>query len=332
MPRSNLGTLLENIVVLEAARLGLTTLPGQSAMSFASSFAMPPLTQTVATRKEAARYTTFNNASVTELSRHPIPGGSLKQFISLCRANLPGVPVCGYRTTTAEDTVYPAGGPNGALLAAMLACQLGRTIHLWLNDDGGRYGEVPPATPNSLSESPRTLAHAGALVGGTACGTVTHTADRFPDTIADLRAWLDRPPASDCPVRVGFLDPDTYLGEKASVSPEQHQYWLTSLAAGCDRVLSVLFFSCRDRGTGHVNRNRLVAEFHADQLSMYPNSLVFQSTNRPVAGNFMTGVKVRWPAESIGDVTRALTDAVSSAYAAWGSLPTPLLVHQNGQP
>jgi len=90
MPRLNYGTLLENIVVLEATRLSLDQIGGEDRLALASAFAMPPLTQ------------------------------------CWCRP--------------AEEPNRYTGGPNGALLAAMLAAQRRRAIRLWVNDDAGRYG------------------------------------------------------------------------------------------------------------------------------------------------------------------------------------------------
>ena len=45
MPRLNYGTLLENVVTLEVARLCFDLSAAGEAMAFATAFAMPPLTQ-----------------------------------------------------------------------------------------------------------------------------------------------------------------------------------------------------------------------------------------------------------------------------------------------
>ncbi len=44
MPRLNYGTLVENIVVLEATRICLEHLSADGRLDFATAFAMPPLT------------------------------------------------------------------------------------------------------------------------------------------------------------------------------------------------------------------------------------------------------------------------------------------------
>jgi hypothetical protein len=54
MPRLNAGTLLENIVVLEGARLAFDELEPEQGVAFATSFAMPPFTQCWSRPNEAS--------------------------------------------------------------------------------------------------------------------------------------------------------------------------------------------------------------------------------------------------------------------------------------
>src|SRR5205823_1929686 len=136
----------------------------------------------------------------------------------------------------------------GALLAAMLAAQRARPIHLWVNDDGGRYGEVPSAVPSSQSEVPNTASHAATLVGAQANGTVAHNLGMFPATIPDLQVWLALEQVRSATARIGFLDPDNYAEGRTQVTRDQHQRWLRVLAENCDRFFSIMFFSCLNRG------------------------------------------------------------------------------------
>lgn len=327
MPRLNYGTLLENLVVLEASRLCLGRTEGEQCLAFASAFAMPPLTQTWSGGNDATYCARFNETALTQLSQQAHQTGTLAEFISLCRANTPALPVCPYRPLQTDGPL--TGGPNGALLAAMLTAARKRRIHMWLNDDGGRYGEVHPATPSTQSETPLTLAHAGALVNEdvTGAGTVTPTFELFPGTIDELVDWLGTSPVQEAPIRVGFLDPDNYTGAGAAVSRAQHSQWLTALATGCSRVLSIMFFSIQL----HSDISNRLTSFHQDSVEAYPKSLVFRSTNRVPIGNSFVGVKIRWPSETIEAVVSELREAVSGAWDGWGGLPGVVRVYVDGQ-
>src|SRR5262249_26657625 len=210
------------------------------------------------------------------------------------------LPVCRLRVKQPENCRYGSGGPNGALLVAMLAAHRARETHVWVNDDGGRYGGVPPALPNSQSEVPNTLAHGAALVRAQSNGTATHDPGKFPDTIPGLQTWLAQGAGKTATVRLGFLDPDNYTEGQAQVTRDQHQRWLRVLASNCERTLSVMFFSCHNRGKKNAVRNQKLAWFHDDEVGFYPHSLVFEY------GDHQTGVKIRWPADLIGQVTAEL--------------------------
>ena len=67
MPRLNYGTLLENIVVLESTRLGLEHTAAEDALGFATSFAMPPITQCWCKVSEDAGNPRFNHAFLLRL-------------------------------------------------------------------------------------------------------------------------------------------------------------------------------------------------------------------------------------------------------------------------
>jgi hypothetical protein len=95
MPRLNYGTLLENIVVVEANRLAFECLSEPEALGFATSFAMPPLTQCWCKLSEEASNSSFNGGRLQMLARQASPSGSLQAMWTLCVANGPGLPTAG---------------------------------------------------------------------------------------------------------------------------------------------------------------------------------------------------------------------------------------------
>lgn len=91
-------------------------------------------------------------------------------------------------------------------------------------------------------------------------------------------------------------------------------------------MVSALFSGCQNRGPENSARNRRLAFFHNDEVALYPKSIVFEY------GNFQTGVKVRWPGDSINDVVADLCRRVKAAWHGWYSSLGALTVHMNGQP
>src|SRR5688572_2920262 len=125
MPRLNYGTLLENIVVLELTRYLLEELPVDSALAFATSFAMPPLTQCWCKDAEVANNPYCCDEFLRKLVGTATHPATLQSFWSLCLNNRPSLEVRPFYQK-AERRLYVSGGPNGALLASMLALQSGR--------------------------------------------------------------------------------------------------------------------------------------------------------------------------------------------------------------
>ena len=273
MPRLNHGTLLENIVVFESARLCFENLTDDNPLTFASAFAMPPLTQCWSkSKQEVLNSPRFTHEFLLKIP--PNPRGSVRQMWSLCIKNSPQLPVRYFRTLE-QPLVYKSAGPNGALLAAMLAAQRGQRIDLWTVDDAVRY-EAGPATQISEEPAPDTIAQAGRLIGVAARGSACDLIGRFPDAIQDLAEWLANDAGRESGIRVGFLDPDNYAEGETKVSSDDHQHWLRVLAAGCERVLSATFSGCQNRGDRNTARNERLAAFHHDEFVLYPHSVVFE--------------------------------------------------------
>ena len=317
MPRLNYGTLLENIVVLESTRLCLEHLGADGAVAFASAFAMPPLTECWCKKSEESSNRAFGYEFLKSraVARHGPE--TLQRMWSVCFQNANGVPVCAFYERDGR-LFYKSAGPNGALVAAMLAVQQRRRIDLWLNDNGERYCCV------STSDSPDTLTIAGRLLGMETRGSAENARGWFPDTIPRLEKWIAEGPGKGASVRIGFLDPDNYAEGGTQVSPQDHQHWLRALAGKAENVLSAMFSGCQNRGPDNAARNARLASFHRDEGDLYPQSLVFEY------GNFQTGVKIRWLTDP-GRVLMNLRSRVTSAWGSWHPSLGRLTVHVNGQ-
>lgn len=258
MPIRNMGTLLENLVVVEALRVFACASPS-APIDFLNSFAMPPLTEW---RTHTTDY-----------------GFSAAQLNVLQAGQQPTLPES-YQGMLWSCLQQPHGqsgtmGPNGALLCRILAHLLRCPIRLWLNDiPNGHYGNGLPelAAINKIVQ--QTLA-----LPATPTSVTVVCSDPWPScqtqppgsNLTDtLTAWNE--PAH---ARVGFLDPMRYrikngtVGETDSLS---HQQWLRLLAIGdaCP-VIAVHF-------TGHNNWNTLrpeIQSIHEDGVATgYPHTLV----------------------------------------------------------
>jgi hypothetical protein len=312
MPRLNYGTLLENIVILESTRFGLEHLASEDALGFATSFAMPPMTQCWCKHSEDAGNPRFNHAFLMRLATHSSPPATLQAMWSLCLKNLPRLPIRPFHQTEGRF-LFDSGGPNGALLASLLAVQSGRKIHLWINDNAERYRGIQSPVPDGEVDE---LTAAGALLGVEHAGSAARVVGWFPDTISRLAAWLDEWTGRTTKIRIGFLDPDNYAEGDTQVSSFDHRQWLRTLATDCLAVLSATFSGCQNRGQGNAKRNQRLVSFHSDEMALYPESLVFEH------GNFQTGVKIRWPEHSSARVAN-----FASKSRPHGDIGTRLSLH-----
>jgi hypothetical protein len=319
MPRLNCGTLLENIVVVESTRLGLEHTATEDALGFATSFAMPPITQCWCKVSEDAGNPRFNHAFLLRLATRINRPASLQAMWSLCMKNLPKLPVRPFHQADGRR-LFDSGGPNGALLASLLAVQSGRRIVLWINDNAERYPRVAAAGAD-VDE----LRAAGALLGMEPMGSATQVVGWFPDAISRLATWLDQEAGRATKIRIGFLDPDNYAEGGTQVSSFDHREWLRTLATGCSTVLSATFSGCQNRGQGNAKRNERLVSFHGDELALYPESLIFEYSN------FQTGVKIRWPQESCASIASELRRRIQAVWRDWDQALGPLAVHVNAR-
>src|SRR5688572_2494983 len=106
MPRLNYGTLLENIVVLEASRACLSLLGEEDGLAFASSFAMPPLTECWASPGDVASSPAFRFSYLQALAAFESAATTVQGLWSLCLNSYPDIPVCPYRPSDSEHEPF----------------------------------------------------------------------------------------------------------------------------------------------------------------------------------------------------------------------------------
>lgn len=321
MPRLNAGTLLENIVVLEGARLAFDEAALEEGVAFATSFAMPPLTQCWSRPYEASTPPFNHKVLAGQATQMSHPAQSLQELWALCTNNAPGIEFQRFQDFRPgkDQTIFSSPGPNGALLASMLAAQRGRVIHIWANDKGDRYGQGSAASPNAIRQS-------AMLTGRDAHGSATEIGGEFPGSIPHLSDWLATGEARLSSIRIAFLDPDNYMQGDAQVSADDHDRWLRALAIGGARAIAVMFSGCQDHGLDNKERDARLAHFHHDAVDLYPRSYVFE------CGTFQTGVKFRWPVESIDRIAAILRQRIEASWLDWCGRRRQLRTHIDGIP
>jgi len=266
----------------------------------------------------------FNHEYLRQLAAGQQEGQSLKELWSLCIRNETKLPSWSFHDD--RPLVYSSAGPNGALLASILCAQRGRQIHLWINDDAGRYGKLSALCQDPPADSSDTLVQGASLAKRQATGTACEVSGQFPQTLPGLAEWLGRGAVRTAPIRLGFLDPDNYAEGGTQVAPADHQRWLDVLADDSDKVVSAIFSGCQNRGAENVARDQRLGWFHEDAVDLYPLSVMFEY------GGFQTGVKIRWPKDAIQAAVEDLRLRVEVSWRGWSPSLGPLTVHLNGEP
>ncbi len=229
MPIQNVGTLIENLVVTEAAAVLLDCVaPGQS-LGFATAFAMPPLSEW-RPHNQAVGMSTNALQGIRNSS-----GGT--DFLEVMRACL---------LHSVEE------GPSGTLLVGLLAALRGKQLQVWANDiEEGHYGNAIPALEQLEATVRNILPSSGASLKMSVCSTP------YPDSINDLKEAIARwRPEVD--VVLGFLDPMRYVREPRGgpyTSSPDHRQWLRALRS--PRVSLAVQF------TGNSDYHSLSAELSA---------------------------------------------------------------------
>src|SRR4051794_1163651 len=112
MPRLNYGTLLENIVILESTSVCLDAVIPDQSLGFASTFAMPPLTQCWCKPQDEASSPGFSHAYLQRIVGPDIQSQDLRQFWSLCLKNEPNIQVRMFHQQL-PNQMFSTAGPNG---------------------------------------------------------------------------------------------------------------------------------------------------------------------------------------------------------------------------
>ena len=226
MPIQNAGTIVENIALIECARLVFEEFPTTNEpVEFVNSFAMSPFTPW----RGPGDYL-LNAELILANVQKPGPDRTHSGlFATCCTPNL-------------------AQGPSGALLVGLLAQRWGVPMRFWLNDlsSDPHYPDTM-AGLQSFDSTLAALAPSGlphvALV---TCGTP------YPESVTSSlqptrTSWRGDGPA---PRRLGYLDPNRYRLADANgpeTSSVDHRLWLETLRSGDPQfAISVHFTAHRD--------------------------------------------------------------------------------------
>ena len=170
MPIQNVGTLLENLVVTEAAVALLRLCHESAPFEFVNSFAMPSLTPWCTHAQNAG----FDPATLERVRSAGESSAEGATYPMLLRASL---------RFAAEL------GPDAALLVAGASLKTGVPCRMWLNDiRDGHYGDAIP-----LLEEIDALANAiyGVEQGATRTFSLCVSEANYPDSIIELAKVLD---------------------------------------------------------------------------------------------------------------------------------------------
>jgi hypothetical protein len=285
-----MGTLLENIVLVEATRLLFDETEG-GPVEFVNSFAMPPLAEW--RRHPATSY--FNDERIAAcINSHEAEHST--DYAGLLRA-------CCERD--------PFLGPNGALLVGVLATRLGKRLRYWLND----MGESPhyPGAVEQLRGFGPLLARL--VPDGQEPLAVSVCNLPYDASLANLRDALDVWREAGNPVaRIGFLDPDRYRvsgRSPAETSSVDHRRWLRIVEEGVSGLaLSVHF-------TGHRNYPTLRTEL--ESMRRDAESQGFQASLTARHGYYTTTISIHDPGGPTSARWRldALRTQISAAWELW---------------
>lgn len=292
MPIQNVGTLLENIVLLEATRLLIRRTRGdERPVEFANAFAMPP----ISAWRDAERYdyqAAFTSARLARLCELDDLGDTAS-YAALLRDCMAGDVSC---------------GPNGALLVAALAGRERRAMRMWLNDlpDGEGHYTGALSGLRALGEAVRKLfPEVTPEPHVTVCDTpYSSSLDHLATT---LRNWRKEGVPSG---RIGFLDPMRYTTASAvgpQTSPVDHRNWLHILLERLEGpALSVHFTS---NSTTYELQQEIPALDEDGVAAGFPVSRTFRRYHYVVCVNFFhpSGIRetVRLADELVVLVTQA---------------------------
>lgn len=261
MPIQNVGTLLENIVLLEAARVLASRTTDRLAL--VNAFAMPPLSSW----RDGAKYEYQVGFTDQVLERVVLlPAGAPTSYSALLQRCLQ------------HDRTQ---GPSGALLVGLLTLLSKHDVVMWLNDLADPHSHYRK-TIAALRDFPSTLA---AITKGAPLLEAPSVSDVcYPESFQDMSCALSqwRSESESIGAVIGFLDPNCYnrdAREGPQTSSEDHQAWLESLRQVAVPTFAVHF-------TAKRNTTELLADLaslHADGANGgYPQSRAFKQPLRRI--------------------------------------------------
>ncbi len=282
MPLQNTGTLLENLVLVESARLLFDETQG--IVDIASAFSMPPLT----VWRRAEKYS-YDSPLFTIAQLNAVANGYATEPES-------------YRELLRQCLAYDRmRGPNGVLLVGLLALQRERTLRAWVEDVSGAAAHYGPTRP--VLEALGTYASAIGKTNHSPFGRLTVTTTPYPDCIDELRntlsGWMQRAPAQ---ARLGYLDPNVYHPEGREglqTARRDHQQWLRSLTRGAPTwSASVHFSSNRStealvQGLKQMHADARAAGYHATRSYRHQSHTItvcVQGPSLDAAAQYMNGL------------------------------------------
>lgn len=222
MPRANEGTLLENIVLVEAARTLCELTADGDTIDFVNSFVMPPLSKWNSKPKD-------NGMTTEALSNIAKCQDAGRGYANSMKASL---------------NFQPDSGPNGALLTALTLKMNKREGRFWLNDleeQETRYkGERFQL--HQVEEVANQI-----LAVPSSNWTIETCPDFFPESLGNLAARLGRWSAPAA--RLGYLDPDFYSPtDRDPQSPQTDsasvRTFLETLLGGLSIPVISVHFTC----------------------------------------------------------------------------------------
>lgn len=249
MPILNKGTLLENIVLLESARVLLDLKWAGLPFEFVNSFAMPPLSKWKAKKNEEC----YSKGSLEDLGAADAPSPETYQSLLWHCLRQQNVEV----------------GPNGALLVAMLVAQRDEPLRLWLNDTpdikGKFYGDALP----ELGKIDKIVSDVlGKSV--TPKFTIATCSERYPSSLFHVNNNLQKVQyewPANAGVRLGFLDPSQYRLD-TKVGPythsDNHRDWLDILNDGHAKMVASVHYTWSRKAEVEAKVASMLADGHAE--------------------------------------------------------------------
>lgn len=290
MPIRNTGTVLENIVLVEAARFAFeSSIDPASPFEFINGFAMPPLSEW----RDPDSDRCMNPERINKLLEFRQNDIDYTGLLHAC------------------IQLDSGSGPSGALLIALLARRMNKALRLWLNDivDGEHYPGTVPELRRFVATLNRIEPKGGDPVDVAVCD------QPFPQSLDDLRRTLARWGASGTPTsRIAFLDPNRYRinclgGARPETCSEDHRLWLDSATSGdCPLAIAIHF-------TGHRSWKTLRLEIV--QLRRDAEQAGYQSSVTFSHGYYTTTVSVKSLDGRAEATTNTLQEAVKGAWERW---------------